>query len=168
MKHKLILLVIAIVAAFTPMTCFAAGERVLKELAELPGVDYTYVSPAAMRFVDKVATVSNISGMSVKFNKMESLEVIMCDNADTIARLKDSAKKLIRKNNLEIIIDNISDDSHDAVYGIVPQGSDTASIFSNLLIESDNKNSYTLLYAKGSISWARMDENSKDKNKKTD
>lgn len=163
MKRKLVLLVIAIVAAVTPATGFAAGKRVLKELAELPGVDYTYVSPAAMRFVDKVASVSNISGMSVKFNKMESLEVIMCDNADTIAKLKNLAKKLIRKNNLEIIIDNKSDDSHDAVYGIVPQDSDTTSVFSNLLIESNNKDSYTLLYAKGSISWAKMDDNSKNK-----
>lgn len=164
MKHKLILLIITLISAITPIKGLASDARILKEMASLPGINYTYVGPAAMRFVDNIMTFSNISGLGIGLKKVKSLEVIECDNAESIAKLENFAKMLIKKNSLEVMTANETEDSQDTVYGIV---SDNAPQISNLLVETRAKNSYTLIYIVGTIHWATMNDNFKVKNKKS-
>ncbi len=166
MKRKLVLLVIAIVAAVTPATGFAAGKRFLAEVADLPGTKYTNVDADILRRADNTVTFSNISGLGIGLDKVKSFEVIECDNTESIARLEDLAKKLVKKNKLEVITANETEDSRDTVYGIIPADGSKFPYKSHLLVETITKNSYTLIYIAGTIDWAMMDDYFKNKNKK--
>lgn len=166
MKRKLILLVIAILAAVTPMTGFAAGKRFLAEVADLPETKYTNIDADILRRSDNKVTFSNISGLGIGLEKVKSFEVIECDNAESIARLEDFAKKLIKKNKLEVITANNTEDSRDTVYGIIPADGSKLPYKSHLLVETITKDSYTLIYIAGTIDWAMMDDYFKNKNKK--
>ena len=94
MKRKLIFLVIAIVAAVTPMTGYASEKRFLAEVADLPETKYTNIDADILRRSDNKVTFSNISGLGIGLEKVKSFEVIECDNAESIAKLEDFAKKL--------------------------------------------------------------------------
>ena len=166
MKRKLILLVIAIVAAVTPMTGYASEKRFLAEVADLSGTKYTNIDADILRRSDNKVTFSNISGLGIGLEKVKSFEVIECDNAESIAKLEDFAKMLIKKNKLEVITANNTEDSRDTVYGIIPADGSKIPYKSHLLVETITKDSYTLIYIAGTIDWAMMDNYFKNKNKK--
>ena len=166
MKRKLIFLVIAIVAAVTPMTGYASEKRFLAEVADLPGTKYTNVDADILRRADNTVELSNISGLGVGLKKVKSFEVIDCDCPESIAKLEDFAKKLINKNKLEVITANNTKDTRDTVYGIIPADGSKFPYKSHLLVETITKDSYTLIYIAGTIDWAMMDNYFKNKNKK--
>ena len=80
MKRIFFLLIIAMMSALAPAVSFAASERVLNEVANLPGVESTYIGPAALRFAFGVAK-SNMAGLPDGIRNMTSVEVIECSKA---------------------------------------------------------------------------------------
>lgn len=148
MKRTFFLLIIAMMSALAPAVSFAASERVLNEVANLPGVESTYIGPAALRFAFGVAK-SNMTGLPDGIKNMTSVEVIECSKASSIVKIEDFVRKLLKSRNLEMIVENNSEGERTRIYGQVPD-SDAATL-SNILIENKEKDSYQLVYVEGTI-----------------
>lgn len=133
MKQTLVLILIIVAAVFAQAA--AAAERMLGELAGLPGIELTYVGPAGMQFAGQVAPMADIG-------KAQSVEVAECDkdaHPETYSKARALAQKLVKQLKMQTMVE-----SRD--------GSQTTHIFTaaaSMLIETTDGGKYTLVLILG-------------------
>lgn len=151
------LLLIALVAAVSSTEISAAEKRVFESVAGLPGVESVYVGPAAFRMMGNKNMLKGMagvpSGITESLQSIKSLEVLECDNAASKEYIKAAIEKIVRENNLEIILETNEDGESTRIYAHVP--SEDAPL-KDLLIENSEKDEYDVVYIKGTIDIAAL------------
>lgn len=149
MKRTVSLIVIALVLAISPAL---AADRVFSSLTKLPGVESAYIGPAALRLAGR-SPLSDadfaLAGAVVK--DIKSIEIVECSNPETFPQLEAFSKKLVKQFNLEVLVEDESDGETDRIYAEVPQEGEESGSLGNLLIVSVEKNSYEMVFVKGTI-----------------
>ena len=135
-----------------PMNVLAANDRIFGEVANLPGVESVYIGPAALRLAMKSLPTEGklVDGLGGAIRELKSVEVIECDNRKSIDKIEKFARGLIDSLSLEVIVEATENDEKTRIYGIVPEGGKENTI-NALLIESREKDEYTLVYIRGVI-----------------
>lgn len=151
--------IMALMVAVTSAEVSAAEKRVFEGVAGLPGVESVYVGPAALRMMGKSNILDGMSGvpsgLTRSLQSIKSLEVLECDNAASVGEIKAVIEKIVRENNLEIILETNEDGENTRIYAHVP--SDDAPL-KDLLIENREKGEYEVVYIKGTIDIAALQQ----------
>lgn len=160
MKKTLAFILLSLVMVFMPVCTYAANDRLFSEVAGLPGVESVFIGQAAMRFANQsslsAASLGNIRG-SIK--DVKSVEIVECDKSESIdsfKKVKALAESVIKKLNLEIIMEATDDGETTRIYAMVPENAATDTSLDNILIESSEEDEYSLVYVKGKIDISRI------------
>jgi len=124
-----------------------SGERVLERLANLPGVESTYIGPAALRLA--FGASKNIPGVPAGVKNITSVEIIDCSDSDSIDQIKNFVRKLIKQRKFEVLVENKEDDEENIIYGGMPDPG--SSTLKNMLIVNSEPDDYVLVYIQGDI-----------------
>lgn len=147
MKRILFIVIISLVALMAHAAGSTSGERVLERLANLPGVESTYIGPAALRLA--FGASKNIPGVPAGVKNITSVEVIDCSNSDSIDQIKNFVRKLIKQRKFEVLVENKEDDEENIIYGGLPDPN--SSTLKNILIVNSEPGDYVLVYIQGDI-----------------
>lgn len=149
MKTKVTLVIIALVMAITPS--FAA-DRVFSSLRNLPGVEITYIGPAALRLAGRSPLAdADFALASAVMKDIESIEIVECENPESIPQLEAFTQNLMNELHLEPLVEDESKGEINRIYAMVPQKGEESGSLGNLLIESVEPGSYELVFVKGAI-----------------
>lgn len=148
MKRILFIVIISLVAVMAQAADNnTSGGRVLERLANLPGVESTYVGPAALRQAYGIS--KNIPGVPSCVKNITSVEVIECTNSESTDQIKNFVRKLIKQRKFEVLVENKEDGEENIIYGGMPDPD--SSILKNMLIVNSDPGEYVLVYIQGDI-----------------
>lgn len=159
MKSKLTLILISLIFTLSPLRTFAANDRIFSEIADLPGVEAVYIGPAAIRLASGMLTQSiGLDGITDNIKDIKSVEVISCDNKSSFGKIKSFMDNLVKKQDLEIIVQTKEGGEATNIYGITGGGSHGSTTLSSVLIETVESDEYSLVFVRGSINLSKLME----------
>lgn len=151
MKRTLILVLISVVMCMIPAGCVGQA-KVFESVAKLPDVTSVYIGKAAMRMAGGAAMVSSeLSGASADaIKKINSLEIITCENKKSIPAAEAKVAEIIAKLKLEVLVETNEGDEKAIIYGGVPVEGDSDYV-QNILIYNSTPSELNLVYIDGRI-----------------
>lgn len=148
MKRILFIVFISLVAIMAQAADnTTSGERVLESLTNLPGVESTYIGPAALRLAYGVS--KNIPGVPSGVKNITSVEVIESTDSESTDKIKNFVRKLIKQRKFEVLVENKEDDEENIIYGGMPDPG--SSTLKNMLVVNSEPDDYVLVYIQGDI-----------------
>lgn len=168
MTRKLAILIVSLIMTILPATVSAApAQRIFSEISNLPGVESTYIGPAALRLAGSYIPLDDASmgGIGSAIKSLKSIEVVECDNPKSFNKLRKFCDGLVDSLNLEIIIESTEDDEKTRIFGLVPDGDGTqdGNTLEGLLIETLEKGEYNLVFVRGTIDLSKLELNNDNK-----
>lgn len=150
---RLICLIFA--ASFMAVAAMASSpKRLFADVADMKGVSSTYIGSS---LINRASGMSLSHGGSIgyflpKFTKnLEMVEVIEADSDECDVKVVlNACLEIIRRMDLEIILDSKQDDSIDRIYVSKPKDAES-SVSDCLLILNYDSDSLDLLYVKGEV-----------------
>lgn len=150
-RHYLLILLFLIVSVLTLQAQTTTTDRILSQLISLPGVEASYIGPAAIRFAGNGITPAAYTGqMSQVISGITSIEVVECSEKATFPKIKKFTEDLVQQLGLELMLEDTGEDEISRIY-CTPQTSDGDIALEGLLIESVDDDEYTLVFIKGKI-----------------
>lgn len=136
MKRIISLFILAVVA-ISASVGISAEERMLEKISKLPGVESTYIGPAALRLSSSMTTSAGSVGMMKSTVKnLKSVETIECDNTESMKKIKAYLSEVVKKLGLSLIVESRDDEEETCIYARI---SDTNSIDFILVENFDNE-----------------------------
>lgn len=166
MTRKLAILIILLLMTILPASLSAAKmQRVFSEISNLPGVESTYIGPAALRlagsYIPFEAGMMGTVGSAIK--DLKSIEVVECTNRKSFKEIQKFADELVARLSLEVIVETTEKDE-TTLFGVMPEddGQDSNTL-DGLLIEIREKGEYTLVFVRGTIDLSKLEVNNDNK-----
>lgn len=167
MTRKLAILIISLIMTILPSTLSAASaQRILSEISNLPGVESTYIGPAALRLAGSYIPLDDsMGGIANAIKSLKSIEVVECDNPKSFDKIRKFTDSLIDRLNLEVVIESTEDGETTRIFGLVPEGDGTqdGNTLEGLLIETLEKGEYNLVFVRGTIDLSKLELNNDNK-----
>ena len=167
MTRKLAILIISLLMTILPASLSAAKmQRVFSEISNLPGVESTYIGPAALRlagsYIPFEAGMMGTVGSAIK--DLKSIEVVECTNRKSFKEIQKFADELVARLSLEVIVETTEKDETTRIFGVMPEddGQDSNTL-DGLLIEIREKGEYTLVFVRGTIDISKLEVNNDNK-----
>lgn len=159
MRRSIVFFLIALVAAVSTTDISAAEKREFEKVANLPGVEFVYVGSAAFRMMGSSNILKGMSGVpsgiTGSLQSIKSMEVLECDNAASKEYIKAAIEKIVRENSLEMILETNEYGDTTRIYAHVPEED---APLKDLLIENSEKDEYNVVYIKGTIDVAALQQ----------
>ena len=147
MKHLIASIFIALAALFSAADASAA-TRFFKELASLPGVESTYIGPAALRFAS--SAISSISGdFDGDIKELKCIETLECSDNKSFGKIETFINGLVDKLSLETMIESNEEDETTRIYCRSKEGEPDTIEY--MLIESIEPDEYSLVFMQGAF-----------------
>ena len=163
MTRKLAILIVSLIMAILPATVSAAKmQRVFSEISNLPGVESTYIGPAALRLAGSYIPfeAGMMGGVGNAIKDLRSIEVVECTNRKSFNEIQKFAVDLVARLSLEVIVETTEKDETTRIFGVIPEddGQDSNTL-DGLLIEIREKGEYTLVFVRGTIDLSKLELN---------
>lgn len=148
MKHLIASIFIALAALFSAADASAA-TRFFKELSGLPGVESTYIGPAALRFASSaISDYASISGdFDGDIKELKCIETLECSDNKSFGKIETFISGLVDKLSLETMIESNEEDETTRIYCRSKEGE--ADTIEYMLIESIEPDEYSLVFMQG-------------------
>lgn len=148
MKHLIASIFIALAALFSAADASAA-TRFFKELASLPGVESTYIGPAALRFASSAIYASFSSDLDCDIKELKSIETLECSDTKSFGKIETFISGLVDKLSLETMIESNEEDETTRIYCRSKEGEPDTIEY--MLIESIEPDEYSLVFMQGAF-----------------
>lgn len=166
MTRKLAILIILLLMTILPASLSAAKmQRVFSEISNLPGVESTYIGPAALRlagsYIPFEAGMMGTVGSAIK--DLKSIEVVECTNRKSFKEIQKFVDELVARLSLEVIVETTEKDETTRIFGVMPEddGQDSNTL-DGLLIEIREKGE-SLVFVRGTIDLSKLEVNNDNK-----
>ena len=157
MKNLLVKLTVATAALLVSATCHA--QKIFNSLADNPNVESVFVGKAMMNMgINMLGDDKDSQDIYNAVNEIESIEIISCEVPKEIAKIKSQAAKILAKLKLQTLLETKEDGETVVIYGHTPANGETIS---DMVIETTEKNEYSLIHIKGKINVKALTSNSK-------
>ncbi len=130
------------------------AERLFGNVSrELPEVESVYIGKAMIQMagssLNRMNTgIDNIMIKKAALENINAIEVINCDKKSLIKRLRLYTRHTIYKHNLEVLMEQKSQNKSTIIYGKMVTENGEQQI-QNLIIENCNADSYQLIHIDG-------------------
>jgi len=152
MKRTSILILLSFLAVWTSLSAYAADDRLFGEIAKESYVESVYIGKAGLRFAKSASIVGgSLGNLGADISKVESIEVIECDEPRYIPQVKKMVKKILDENKFEMIVESKDEDEISRIYAIILEDPAGATSISRVIIESYEPDEYSVVYIKGCI-----------------
>lgn len=153
MKRFSLILITAIIVMLSACSC-SAQAKIFKEAASIEGVTSVYISPFMLKMAGSM-TDDLGNGLDDAVKEIKGLEIISCEKASSIPRVKAICEPILAKMGLEVVTEVTEDDEKVTIYAkVIPETTDAEII----VVETSEPGEYNLIYIKGRIDLTQIDK----------
>lgn len=124
-----------------------AQSKLFKEAAKYEGVTTVYISPMMCRMAMSAGkSVSGIDGIGDGIKKLHKVEIVECENANSIEKVAEICHAIVERMNMEILTEVNEDKKYVAIF---THPDATGDALRDIIIEAREPGEYTMVYIEG-------------------